>query len=293
MDKIKYFKNFPQKIFFILYSISVGVERIQKVLFLLVEEFKEEDFKKLEKKFKNHHHTKLHELINKNNDFILCQVQKNFLNLLDEFYRSCRYGRFKLGNNYALERNLLIDFIEKYTKKSIKTDGFFATNNDEEIKLFFGKVIKEMVEKYYELISQKATEINIYTYETRTESNSRKVFLCPKEMNSYHEIIRNEERAFKEFLVFLLNTKSTPSVLKHIHSIMPLELDIYDAKDIIYNLSKGICPQLLTDYVSTLLEEEEDNTERNELIACIGNPDFLFDEIEEDYLDDSDFDDNI
>ena len=86
-------------IFGFLYKISVGIERLQKIAYILLKNPTENKYQEIEKEIITHSHTGLQEKINKLTTIKLNDHQKAFLNLLTSFYNSSRYDRY----NYSTQ----------------------------------------------------------------------------------------------------------------------------------------------------------------------------------------------
>ena len=99
-----------------------------------------------------------------------------------------------------------------------------------------------------------------------------KVFLCSAEKNSLQEQIIDEHLAFKELLIFLLNTKHHSDFYDFIKSIPALDIDIAMIQDYLFELIKGEIPQQLIDELEELyLNSNFDKKERLAMLECIGD----------------------
>ena len=72
--------------FMVLYNLSVGIERLQKVLIVLLED-EIEDIKEFENSLITHSHIDLQQKIKEKSNICLNQHQNEFLNLLSRFYK--------------------------------------------------------------------------------------------------------------------------------------------------------------------------------------------------------------
>lgn len=228
MNKFEYFKNFPMAkeldiagrfiyssmkkfcnlknfysetdIFFLLYDAAVGIERLQKVLLVVSEEFDESNIKDFEHSLITHSHQKLHEQISRSFGLKFNNNQNSFLNMITTFYKSCRYDRFTLSDSYHKEKDLLVEYLSKGLSCEIVANGVLDnTANNIQFKKFFCKSLGTIASSYYKLIVKKARELNIYTYELIYSSDASKIFYFNHENNAYHEIFVQEERIKKNF----------------------------------------------------------------------------------------------
>lgn len=103
---------------------------------------------------------------------------------------------------------------------------FFIPQIDKKVKRFIGRVILGLAQGLYSIIREQAGKIGLYTYEIAADSKSMKVFLSSFDKNSLQEQIIDEHIAFKEFLIFLLNTTKTSGLYEFMKEIKPLNLDI-------------------------------------------------------------------
>ncbi|WP_052090955.1 hypothetical protein [Desulfosporosinus sp. HMP52] len=305
MDKVTYFKNFAMgteidiagtfihqgikefnrlrsfhyesEIFHVLYPISVGIERLQKALIVLLEDISLDQIESFEKSLITHSHQELHARILKWCDIKFNSHQYRFLQVITNFYNSCRYDRFNISNDYAKERDLLTDFISTSLEIDINISNLFPTNNNDRIKDFFGRVIGSISRKYYEQIKEQAFKQNIYTYELRSGSPAEKIFLPQFTRDSLQEQYVNEQISFKEFIVFLMNAKTTSAYYEFIKSIEPLNIEIAFVQDYLACICEGEVPQSLINEVEALYEHEiEDIKERINVMNVIGDEGIIF-----------------
>lgn len=265
-------------IFSFLYHISVGIERLQKIILVLVEDITLENYEEFEKSIITHSHSDLQCRIKKGADIEFGARENEFLNLLTTFYNHSRYNRFNLNGSLSQEKEITEDFILKYVAdfdicRSVTSDDIMV---DHKIKNLFGKVIGGIAVKYYEVIRALSYEKHTFTYELRSESKAEKIFLSNYRKNSLQEMKINEAIALKEFLVFLCNTKDSNAFSRFFKKISPLQMDIAMTNDYISEISTGVIPQTLIDEVEYLYEESHYGRERIEQINLIGNPRVMF-----------------
>lgn len=266
-----------EQIFMFLYNISVGIERLQKILVVLTEKIDFSQYPALIKQIKTHNHNKLQERINKNCGLNLETNEDKFLSLLNDYYNTCRYGRYELGKNIEAEKNKLISFISKNASIEISGNYWFSTSNDKDIKDFIGKVVGGVATKYYDGICAH----DVGYIDEMEDTVARSLFWSGIEKGNYQSHFEYEQRAIKEYLLFLLNTKERNGFYKFIKDIPPLRLEIYEACEIMGNLSKGIVPSVLVDAVNEIYENvlsADEANDRNAALDLIGATNIIFDD---------------
>ena len=259
-------------VFSFLYHVSVGIERLQKIVLVLAEDITLDNYEEFEKSIITHSHSDLQRRLKEVN-LKFAARENDFLNLLTKFYNHSRYNRFNINGSIFQEKRLTEEFVLKYVLQSDICRG--VTSNDiivnHKIKNLFGKVIGGIAVKYYQAIRTLSNEKNTYTYELRSESKAEKVFLSSYRKNSLQEMMINETIALKELLVFLCNTRESNAFSRFFKTIPPLKMDIAMTNDYISEISTGIIPQALIDEVEYLYEESNYGRERIEQINLIGN----------------------
>lgn len=258
-------------IFGFLYKISVGIERLQKIAYILLKNPTADEFERIEKEIITHSHVELQEKINFLVKAKLNKHQNSFLHLLTRFYNSSRYDRFNLSTSLHNEQDLLVEYLQERLNVKIETQGFFVSPMDNNIKKFLGKVIIGLTRLLYDIIQEEASKIGIYTHELNSESKSMKVFLATDGKNSLQDQIIDEQIALKEFLIFLMNTKETSEMFNFIKEIPPLDIDMGMLQEYLSEIIKSEIPQQLIDEIEYLYEDV-DIKERLGLLECIGNP---------------------
>lgn len=266
-------------LFSFLYHVSVGIERLQKIILVLCENITIDDYEKFEKSLVSHSHSGLSERIAKHmTGSKLNNKENDFLQVLTSFYKKARYNRFNVVTLECEEEKILSNYVEKYLEKD-NLEYHFITNKivvNENVKDFIGRVVGNISKKYYSFLKEKAHANNTYSYELRVYSKAEKIFLSNNRNNSLQELKITEMTVLKEFLIFLRNTKDTNAVLRYIEKIKPLEIDVALLNDYLSELTLGNVPQSLIDEVETLYEENEYSIERMSEVGAIGDPNVLF-----------------
>jgi len=272
LEKIKYYAV-ASEVFSFLYHIAVGIERLQKVLLVLLEEIEEDKINEFEESLKTHNHVELHNRINNKSSIKISSREINFLNVLRDFYKNCRYDRFTIDGNYDME----IVSINKYIESNIIGDDLerhFISGeieNNSKVKELFGRVIGSLSRKYYTEIQVQSRKQNLYTYELRYDSPAGKIFSSEFRKDSLREQSIIEQIALKELLLYLTNTKESNSFLRFFREIEPIDLDPAMLNEYIEELCKGIISQDLIDTVESLYTDLSDSQSRIETISVIGN----------------------
>ena len=267
-------------IFCVLYQISVGIERLQKVLLVLVENITVDGYEEFEKSLITHSHVDLQNRIHKKCNITFKSHQNSFLHLINLFYSSCRYNRFNFYGDLRKERDLFIKyFSEKLSIEIVVNDYFFNTPIDNRIRNYFGRVVGSIAKQYYEEIKEQAFKLNIFTYELDYDSSAAKIFLPKFEKDSLQQQYFDEQVSLKEFIIFLMNTKKTSGFMRVLRSIDPLDIDVALADDYLADICKGNIPHGLVDEVECFYQDHVGNIkERLEYLEIIGKSGCFFDD---------------
>lgn len=260
-------------IFEFLYNISVGIERLEKIAIILIEHKAITDQKVFEQSLITHNHLDLLKRINLKYNCEFRNIHNSFVQLLSEFYKSMRYDRFILNENFSYdkERVAIISYIEKYLRININyNDPFHLTRVDTRTKRFIGKVIGKICTEIYEIIEREASSQNIYTYEIRTGTKASKIFLRREFDFSKENIV------WKEILVYLLNTKNKTDLNKFISMIEPLDLDSGIISEYINVFQTDLNKQNFIDEIEELYYDVEDIKQRKKMLELINNPLIIF-----------------
>lgn len=277
MDVIR--NNAPT--FYTLYTLAVGIERLQKIVLVLWKYDKIEDKQAFEESLITHSHSNLRDEIKKYTDgsknAILNARENDFITLIQKFYTTARYERFNINGHNDIEIELWNVYIKKYIKDVSMDFLDKGIILDNKIKEFLGRVVGSISKKYYQLIREGSHRNNTFTYELRTDSKAEKVFLGEYRNKSLIEEKINERIAFKELLVYLRNSKEKSAFLKYLDGIKPLEFDSSMVIGYIKEIAEGIIPQTLIDEVENMYIENEYKFDRVQLVDLMGDPWVQFD----------------
>lgn len=267
------------QLFSFLYHVSVGIERLQKIVVVLFEDFNLEMVKEFSNGLITHSHVALQKRINELTECKLSRRENEFLSIITNFYYNGRYSRFDFGSPDKMEQRLVEEFIYKYLEESKMersvSDESLLVNDD--VKELFGRVIGRIAKKYYDLIRQGCDKNDTFTYELRADSKSAKIFLNNDKKDSLQKNNIDERISFKELLVFLINSNHNTSLFRYIKSIKPLDFDPAMVNDYIFDICNGEIPQELIDEVEQQYIDCEYSKAREDEVDVIGNPHVLFD----------------
>lgn len=275
-----FFRN-DANTFVMLYNLSVGIERLQKIVVTLLEYNSEIGKENFETHLKNmgHNHISLRDNIAKlakegkyKSTPKFSTRENEFFELLSRFYSDNRYMRFEVYQKTDGEVQLLNDYLKKFAKidKNLADDSIMVNDS---VKRVLGKVISSIAKKYYSLVKEGSDRNGIFTYELRSYSKAEKVFIGESLYNEKYD----ESLALKELIIFIHNSKEKHPYLKFIEDIEPLEFDPAFIPDYINNLENGIVSQQLVDEVDSLYEDVENAKDRRELVNLLDHSDVLFD----------------
>lgn len=266
-------------LFSFLYHTSAGIERLQKIILVLCENITIDSYEKFEKELITHSHSELNQRIAKHTKNTFNSQTNEFLQVLTQFYKNARYNRFNVFSSDNKSEKLLSEYIKKYAEHD-KIQYHFITQKivvTEDIKEFIGRVVGGIAKRYYNILKEKAIANNTYSYEIKAHSKAERVFLTKKRKNSLQELKITEKMVFKEFLVYLRNTRSSSPVLRYIDKIKPLDIDVGLINEYISELSSGHISYDLIDEIEYLYGEEGYSIDRMNDINAVGDPYVSFD----------------
>lgn len=277
LEKMRHF-CYEDECFSFLYNTSVGIERLEKIVVILLEHNNEKDQEQFEKSLITHNHLELINRIDRITPLTLGKEHIKFLSLLSDFYKSYRYDRYNLPSEIGEDKDqlALISFVSDSLGIEIKISPLFPTIIDKQIRSFLGKIIGKIATQLYTIIRNAKT----FTYELRYDSKAAKIFYAnEKEFNFIDERIYQ-----KEVLVYLMNNQNIDNGwIEFIKSIKPLDLDpgvnieyikfLLDIKNDTYGV---------VDEISQIYEDIGFDKERYEMISLIGDDRVSFEIAEDD-----------
>jgi len=266
-----------------LYSISVGIERLQKIVYVLWNMDEYSDTEEFEKSLITHSHTGLRDRINqilkdKGEKIAFNERENEFFNVLVSFYNTARYMRFNVEGDSNKEVQILKNFIYKYVPQNNNSPYF---NNriiiDDKVKELFGRVTGSIAQKYYSFVRKGSELNNTYTYELRSDSKAFKVFMGNYNKNSLAAGQMDEKLALKELLIYLRNSKDKDAFFRYIDEIDPLEFDPPMAMEYLHDVINGNITQDLVDEVEYLYGENGYSKDRFQLVNLFAESGVVFD----------------
>ncbi|MCL2364581.1 MAG: hypothetical protein FWC71_07965 [Defluviitaleaceae bacterium] len=216
-------------IFMSLYQASQGVERLLKVAIQLIMYVDSDTSEKdeYEKHLHSHNHFALVDFIASKTDFDEIKSSKNFINLLQTFYKSARYHRFRYSEDNSPEIAMMQELCKDFGK-----DNF-----DEKAKLRYGKLLGKTAQATFSLIKRLSEELNIYIYELNFQTNAPYALLNYHGNNLYKTYMRIEQSK-RELIWHLMANKLSPKLQKFASDFPPLAFD--DAYNVNYLLKEVI-----------------------------------------------------
>jgi hypothetical protein len=262
----------PEDVFEALYNLSVGIERLLKVAVVLLEHADGNDQKKLEESLITHNHLELLVRVKKVRSVPFNTPHNELLALLARFYKTYRYDRFVLSSTTALdkEKEALIAYFSKYLNgERTQNHELLGTPNSERYITFLRKITIKISSALYEIIQDRAHELNLYTYELRHESKAFAVFMGEADLPA-------EDTLWKELLLFFMNTKETSGYLEFLRSITPLDFDPALVEDYLECFHRNSPNNSVLDELHHHYEEIENKGERLEKLGVIGSTGVYF-----------------
>ncbi|MBX0320133.1 hypothetical protein [Shouchella clausii] len=268
--------NETENIFTFLYYITVGIERLQKVCIVLIENKENTDQTQFVNKLKSHNPDDLMTRIRKSRTINLKKEQRLFLNLLARFYINDRYGRYdkkKRDNEKRddlefeneiygmLGTNILHFHVINFDSDFLGfIDRYFKTRDIAEIREKFSDLLRGIVTQLYSLIEEEASKNNIHTYEISPSSSYKafKIFVA-KEFD-----FDRDRRALKETLTYILTSddgriKEFKNTIEN--NVEPLDLSGVDLKTLFSSSFADESSMVLVDAMTTEFLEIEDESE--------------------------------
>jgi hypothetical protein len=269
------------EIFEFLYSLSVGLERLLKIAVVLIEHNDSVDQNELEKSLITHSHLDLLSRIKKHEKINFSSSHNELLGLLGNFYKSLRYDRFSLTSTFRPKREIeaICDFLSKHLRINTQRNSpLLGIENEERFKKFVRNTVLKISTTLYKIIQEKASSLNLYTYELRHGSKAETVFLRKVNVN-------DEDVLWKELLIFFMNTKSSSGYLEFLRGIKPLDFDPELVGDYLDCFQSDSAKAFVMDELEHHYEELEEKGKRLEEMGVIAAPNVFFDteEDEEDF----------
>ncbi len=280
---------FEEECFEFLYQSSVGVERLLKILLILLEHDEHTDQDSFEKSLITHNHVELYDRIRKKRKTGWGDVHVQFFQLLADFYMSTRYDRFGLQSVTRPDqaREFLIRFLEKHLQISIKAELPISTPIDERMRNFIGRTIGKIATVGYEAVKELASQRQLYTYELNYGSKAFRLFIARE------YAFENERTLRRELLIALLHHKFDSGWVDYIKKIDPIAFEGLSPSDYLHYLIDIHPDQDLMGELQARYQDAPFDKGRAAAVALIGTDVSPkgYDDYEDDYGgDDNDYD---
>jgi hypothetical protein len=261
------------EIFETLYNLSVGLERLLKIAVVLLEHEEDGDIAALEESMITHNHLELLHRVRQKAEVNLGSPHNDFLSLLSTFYKTLRYDRFSISSVYDphKERSALRAFLEKHLKIRLEdASSIFGTQKESRYSEYLRRLVTKISGALYELIRERASALNLFTYELRHGSKAETVFLGKADLPS-------EEVLWKELLIFFMNSRSDNGALGYMRGIEPLDFDPALAQDYLECFQSDAAKGMVMDELEHHYSELNNVGERLQMMSLIGDPRVDFD----------------
>jgi hypothetical protein len=264
----------PAEIFEFLYNVAVGLERLLKIAVILLEHDGTQDQRAFERSLITHNHLELVRRLKVHTKIAIAGPHNELLGLLGSFYKTLRYDRYVLSDSWNpdKEKAALWRFLEKHLEVTIEdAPSHLSSQNCDRFRKHIGRLVGRISGELYRIIREKATSINLYTFEVRADSKAAKVF-HKQDCN-----FLNEDILWKELLIFFMNTKATSGLLTFLRSIEPLEFDEGCGADYLQCFQSEEGKQYVIGELEELYSELNDVRQRQQLIGALGTAASFFD----------------
>jgi len=273
------------EVFEVLYGLAVGLERLLKVAVVMLGHRSDDDQEEFAQRLRTHDHADLLGRVRRLCDLKLSKQHDVLLELLRTFYADQRYDRFNLAPSWHpdKEKHALRNYLEQQLNVTLKPEfDLMPIHNDDRYRRFLGKVSLGLSRELFRCIRNRAYELNLYTYELRSGSKAEWVFLSDEVDFTSSDI------AWKEVLVYLMNTADSYGWLGLLRSIEPLEFDPAMVDEYLGCLNNESERLELDGELEVLYEAIDDVGDRLEMLKLIDNPTvtLMFDEEEDEDLED-------
>jgi len=269
--------DYEDEIFEVFYNLSVGLERLLKVTVVLVAHDEDSDQEDFEKSLITHSHQALLERVRKHEKLSLDTPHNDLIALLGRFYKSFRYGRFSItsSNRRAREQAALFELLNKHLGVSLKrSDSLFITENTDRYRRHIRKLVLTISTELYRIVHERASKLNLYTYELRYGSKASTIF----QRDPDNDFFFLEELTWKELLVYFMNSTEESGALEYLRKIDPLEFDPAMIADYFESFRTHTARMVAADEVEALYDLLEKPGERIKAMSLIGNPSVHFDD---------------
>jgi hypothetical protein len=257
---------YEEECFEFLYNASIGIERLQKILIILLQKVEPDGQDDFEDSLITHNHVHLMDRINGLIQLKPHNPHVKFLSILSEFYKSTRYSRYRISSVLKVDQDkyALIKFIEEELKVVIDTNSLVPTRLDTQMKCFVSNIIGTIASQYYDAIVDEARKQNMYTYEMASDSKAYKIFLCKEYTFEKEHLLKSE------IITFLLNLEKSDGLVRLIKALTPLPFQNNSTDDFVKTLVYNEIDRSMIDEMNYIYEENPFDKERFEAINILG-----------------------
>jgi hypothetical protein len=254
------------EVFEVLYSLSVGMERVLKIGIVLLEDNSKQSQENLEKSLVSHNHIRLVNRIRNSTTLHLCASENQLLECLGSFYKKSRYDRYHLKVNG--ESDLETAYFKTYIKNQLgdifnkDMDRLIPSYNMDDVRRAIGSPVRSICKQLYSIINKEAMRQNLYTYEIRNDSKAFKIFIRNDTSFIKERVARNE-------LILFIAANGSDTILGNIAKrVGTLDFDPGEIPDLIDAFTNEIKCQSLYDSVSEMYHESTNafDEDRHDLI---------------------------
>lgn len=266
LDQMETF-YYEEECFEFLYNTSVGLERLIKIAIVLTEHDKMENQEIFEKSLITHSTLDLINRLQKNHKINLSSPHNKFLSLIDQFYKSVRYGRFNLQSVYKKpgDKYGLISFLNESLDIEITTDIMNSTPVTSQIRKFLGKIIGKVTTQLFSVVQDEAYRNRTFTYEISYSSKSFKIFIA-KEFD-----FENERITQREAFLHLAKKRFNENIQSFIDEIPSINMGNFNTNKYIKTLFTYEKDRQVMGEIKHLYEEDKPNMKRIEELLILGS----------------------
>lgn len=278
-DQIEYF-YYEHEVFEFLYSLSIGIERLEKIVVILSEHDEGINQDEFEKTLITHNHLELLKRIRTKHTVNLGKQHVKFLQFISDFYKRTRYSRYNLKSVYEKNQDLhgFVNFLKEEFNVTEEQGIQPMVSNSVRLKRIIGKLVGKITTVFYELVHRETTRLNLFTHEIESYSKAYKIFIA-KEFT-----FEKERYLQKEILILLHSGKLDDGMTRLIKSIEPLPLENYSSTEYIRFLMDIRNNYNILDEMESVLEDEPMTKERSEQVSLIGRNDLFIPKDDEDVI---------
>lgn len=263
-----------------LYHLTVGMERIQKVLIILAENINEEESRLFLKQ--KEEPIELHKRIKEQTGTAFSKEQECYLNLLSHFYQGEIAEKQSMSSDFS--KQTIITYINgQMTDVCTNIQGFLdSTNHMEEIRKELEEMNNSISIQYLLLIEKAAYQRKWYTFKQRCSIVREKYRNLLEKNQSVQDRRILERRAVLELIIYLFHHLDNSVYADYLKRITPLPFH----KDLIQEYIADLCNLIISDAVLEEIEnrygiDREWSEKRSRMVDFLGEKGIVFEMEEE------------